>query len=65
MPTLILRFPSVTYAQKGQKVLERAGLPARLTRIGAHGCAHGLEINALHKEEAMSLLGDAGIIYTL
>ena len=65
MPTLILRFPSITYAQQGQKVLEQAGLPSRLTRIGAHGCAHGLEINALQKGEAIHLLDEAGILYTL
>jgi len=39
METFIIRSPSVTYAQKGQKVLEARGIRARLTRISAHGCS--------------------------
>jgi hypothetical protein len=64
METLILRCPSVTYAQKGQVILEKAGYRARLTRLGAHGCAYGLEINAPDRSEITRLLKEAGVIFT-
>lgn len=63
MQTFVIRCPSVTYAQKGQKVMERAGFRARLTRAGAHGCAYGLEINAPDRSEALRLLEEAGVIF--
>ncbi len=64
METFIIRFPSVTYAQKGQKLLEQKGFRSRLTRAGTRGCAYGLEITAPATEAALRILEDAGIIFT-
>ncbi len=65
MQTFILRFPSVTYAQKGQRVLEQKGYRSRLTRVGTHGCSYGLEINSNNHAEILHLLENAGVIFTL
>lgn len=64
MQTFIIRFPSVTYAQKGQKVLEESGFRARLTRQGSRGCAYGLEVSAPSPEKAFRLLEEKGVIFT-
>lgn len=64
MDTFILRSPSVTYSQKGQKLLEARGIPARLTRIGAHGCAWGLEINAPDLARAERILEENGVLFS-
>lgn len=65
METFIIRSPSVTYAQKGQKALEAQGIRARLTRVGAHGCAYGLEINAPDRTRAIRILEEQGVLFTL
>ncbi len=65
METFIIHSPSVTYAQKGQKALDNYGIRARLTRIGAHGCAYGLEINSSDKSRALGILEENGILFTL
>jgi len=65
MQTFIVRFPSVTYAQKGQKVLENAGIPSRLTRADSHGCAYGLEINIPDRSRALHLLEEKRVIFAL
>ena len=56
METFIIRFPSVTYAQKAQGILERNGYRSRLTRASAKGCAFGLEIRSTEKEKITALL---------
>lgn len=63
MQTFILRCPSVTYAQRGQKILEGASIPSRLTRADKNGCAYGLEINSPDRREALLLLKKAGILF--
>ena len=65
METFTIRSPSITYAQKGQKALEQYGIRARLTRIDAHGCTYGLEINASEKSRALSIFEERGILYSL
>ncbi len=64
MQNFIIRFPSVTYAQKGQRVLEDHNIRARLTRQGSRGCAYGLEISAASPDEAKRLLEENGVIFT-
>lgn len=64
MQNFIIRFPSVTYAQKGQRVLEEAGFRARLTRQGSRGCSYGLEISAPDSEKILRLLEEKGVIFT-
>ena len=63
MEQFIIGFPSVTYAQKGQQVLERAGIRSRLTRTHARGCAFGLEIKADSPDLARRLLAENGVIF--
>ncbi len=63
MQTFTIRFPSVTYAQKGQRVLDEKGIRSRLTRTGSRGCAYGLEIYAQSPESIHSLLEDKGVIF--
>jgi len=65
MDTLIVRCPSVTYARKGQKVLDENGFACRLTRTGVHGCSWGLEIKAPDRAAVLRLLDDAGVIWAL
>ena len=64
METFIIRFPSVTSAQKGQKILEQNGFRSRLTRAGTRGCAYGLEITAPSADAALRILEDTGVIFT-
>lgn len=64
METFIIRSPSVTYAQKGQKELDSHGIRARLTRLGTHGCSYGLEINAPDQIRALSILEEKGILFS-
>lgn len=64
MQTFIIRFPSVTYAQKGQRILDKEGIRSRLTRTGTRGCAYGLEIYAPSPETVLRLLEEAGVIFT-
>ncbi len=63
MENFIVRFPSVTYAQKAQKILENANIRSRLTRQGSRGCAYGLEIYAKSPESIHLLLEEKGIIF--
>ncbi len=65
MQTFIVRTPSVTYARKGQKLLEARGIRCRLTRTEAQGCAWGIEINSPRPDEVLRLLEDAGVIFSL
>ena len=63
MQTFILRCPSVTYAQKGQRVLGENSIPSRLTRADQNGCAYGLEMNTQDREKALFFLKQAGILF--
>ena len=65
MQTFIIRFPSITYAQKAGRFLEQKGIRARLTRAGTHGCSYGLEIYAESPAMVKKLLEEQGIIFTL
>ena len=63
METFILRCPSITYAQKGQKILEGNQIRSRLTRLGAGGCTYGLEISAAEPDRVLRLLESGGVIF--
>lgn len=65
MESYIIHTPSVTYARKGQSVLEKNEIPCRLTRSGSQGCAWGLEISPDQKERALTLLDDYGVIHSI
>ena len=63
MEQFIIGFPSVTYAQKGQQVLEKAGIRSRLTRAHSKGCSFGLEIKAESADAAKQILSENGVIF--
>lgn len=65
MQHFIIRFPSITYAQKASRLLEQNGIRARLTREGSRGCSYGLEIYANSREEVDRLLESHGVIFSL
>ena len=56
--------PSVTYAQKAQRVLEQAGIRSRMTRRSLFGCSYGLDVSAPSREETFLLLKRAGVPFT-
>lgn len=64
MQTWIIRCPSVTYAQKGQRVLQNAGIRSHLTREGVRGCAYGLEFSADNLQKTLALLESHGVIFS-
>jgi len=65
MQTFIIRFPSITYAQKAGRLLEQQGIRARLTRQGTRGCSYGLEVYAESPEKTKRFLEEQGVIFTL
>ena len=65
MQSFIIYCPSVTCAQKGQRLLEGHGIPSRLSRSTLHGCTYGLEIPTAKRAEALSLLEAGGVIFSL
>ncbi len=65
MQTFIIRFPSITYAQKASRLLEQRGFRARLTRQGSRGCSYGLEVYAQSPEEIQHILEEQGVIFSL
>ncbi len=56
---------SLTYAQRGRHVLERAGITAVLRRASAEltdrGCAYGLKLRADRLRGALAALEKAGV----
>ena len=65
MQIYTFRCPSVTYARKGQKVLEEAGYRCRLTRGGSRGCSWGMEVGGATLDEITRRLEAAGVISAL
>ena len=65
MQILSLACPSVTYAQKGRRVLTQAGKRCRITRRSQKGCSYGLECAAADPEEILALLREKGVPCTI
>ena len=65
MQVLSLDCPSVTYAQKGRRVLYQAGKRCRVTRLSHAGCAYGLECATNDPEGILALLRDKGVPCTV
>ncbi|MBP5288563.1 MAG: DUF3343 domain-containing protein [Clostridia bacterium] len=61
MQILSLSCPSVTYAQKGRRILAQAGIKARIIRRSRFGCSYGLECASADPEEVLSLLRGKGV----
>ena len=60
---------SVTYAMKGRKLLEAKAIPVRILHNPPdkmhRGCGYGLEIEAIHTAEAITVLKSAGIRFEI
>ena len=58
---------SVTYAMKGRKLLEAAGIPTKILHNPPdkmhRGCGYGLEISDAHLMEAAAIFKSAAIRY--
>lgn len=56
---------SLTYAQRGARVLERAGITGTVSRlpkgVSTRGCAYGIVVSARHKEKALKALSQSGL----
>ena len=62
-----ITFRSVTYGQSGQRLLQRAGLDARLQRTPRHleqrGCGYCLRLNVKQGMEAVELLRHGNVSF--
>ena len=58
-------FRSLTFAQKGSRALDKAGLSSSICRppseLNSEGCAYSLKVNETKKTAALSALNRAGI----
>ena len=65
MECIYITFRSVTYAQKGQRALDRGGIRGTLMRaprwMEPRGCAYALKIRSEDRQRAMALLQEAGV----
>ena len=65
----IITFESVTYAIKARKILSRANISSKLIKTDSlslsAGCTHGLEISASSFLDAVKLLRDNNIEYSV
>jgi len=63
----LLTFRSVTLAQRGEKVLQRGGISARLSRaprwMEDRGCGYCLQLRGRELKKSLELLSDAGLPY--
>ncbi len=62
----LLTFRSLTYAQQGSKVLERAGISSAVIRVpkelSARGCSYGLSLQERHIYSAEKVLSKSGFL---
>lgn len=62
----LLTFRSLTYAQQGARVLERAGITGTVTRvpkgISTRGCSYGISLTERHFYGALNALRRAGLM---
>ena len=69
MGIITIGLKSMTYAMKVKKILQRNGISASIVKIGIsnkdNGCAYGLNINRAYLFDAIRLLKEAGIEYSL
>ena len=69
MNTTTITVGSVTYAIKVKKFLERAGIRAALVKVDSSksekGCTYGININSANFYDAVSILKNTGIEYSV
>lgn len=61
----LLTFRSLTYAQRAERVLERAGITGTVSRVpkaaATRGCAYCVIIAARHRDRSLDILTAAGL----
>ena len=68
MNKTIITVGSVTYAIKLRKLLAREGIESELVKISANdfgGCTHGVKINKANYFNAVGILREKGIEYSV
>ena len=68
MNTVTIKVSSITYAIKAKKLFERAGIKASLIKDssgGANGCTYGVTIYSSFFYDAVSILKNYGIEYSV
>ena len=69
MNKTVLTVETVTYAMKARKLLLRCGIQSKLiktdSQVSGTGCRHGLEISSKDYFEAVKILGDGGIRFSV
>lgn len=62
----LLMFRSLTYAQRGARLLERSGITATITRMprsaAVRGCSYGVLISPAQYGRAMELLSSGSLM---
>lgn len=62
----LLMFRSLTYAQRGARLLERTGVTGTVTRMprsaAARGCSYGLLVSPAQYDRAMDALSSGGLL---
>ena len=65
MENYIIMCRSITYAQRSQKLLERAGIAANISKaphgVTPEGCSYGVRVSRGKVARAMTILRTAGI----
>ncbi len=68
MKVCFVTFRSITYAQRGQEVLSRAGINAAMTRtprpLAEKGCGYSLKVPGEKREQAKALLRSNAVTYS-
>ena len=69
MNTTIITVGSVTYAIKVKKLLERSGIKSKLIKVessaSSKGCTYGIKISTSLFYDAVSMLRNQGIDYSI
>lgn len=67
--TIIVSVGTVTYAMKARKLLLKNGIQSKLIKSDSSdngtGCTHGIEISNKDYFEAVRILGEGGIKYSV
>ena len=62
----LLMFRSLTYAQRGARILERSGITATITRMprsaAVRGCSYGVLVSPARFDRAMDVLSSGGLL---
>ena len=65
MNTNIITVESVTIAMKLRRLLLRSGIKSKLVKVVKNGCLHGVEIDRSDFYNAIIVMKDNGIVYSI